>query len=72
MTFKKEKGFLAGALFSAAACVFQIIGLIRYLGRLANDWVGIALYIVTIAAFSVSAVGFFIQYRRRRRKEESK
>jgi len=64
MTFKKEMGFLAGALFSAAACVFQVIGLIRYLGRLPDDWIGIALYFVTIAAFAVGAVGFFIQYRK--------
>jgi len=63
-------GFLAGALFSAAACVFQIIGLIRYLGRMPDDWLGIALYIVTIAAFTVGALGFFIQYRKN--KEESK
>jgi len=70
MTDKKTIGFLAGALFSAAACVFQIIGLIRYLGRLANDWVGIALYIVSIAAFTFSALGFFIQYKKS--KEKSK
>jgi len=67
---KKETEFLIGAFFSAAACIFQIIGLIRYLNRLPDDWFGIVLYMVTVVAFAVGAVGFFVQYRREKVEEK--
>jgi hypothetical protein len=33
--------------------LFQIMGTIRYIMRLPDDWLGIALYILTITAFFI-------------------
>ena len=65
MKIDRSKGLLIGLIFTAAACVFQIVGLIRYLGRMSGDWVGIVLYCASIIAFAVVALGFYIQWRRR-------
>lgn len=51
----------AGAVLAG---LFQVIGLIRYVGRLPEDWVGISLYVVSIAAFALLALGFYLQHRR--------
>jgi len=64
MDILKSKGLVIAAIFSVVACLFQIIGLVRYLSRLPDDWIGIALYIVTIVAFLLGAVGFYIQWRK--------
>jgi hypothetical protein len=47
------------------ACVLQIVGLVRYLGRLPNDWVGIGLYAVAIVAFALGAIGSYVQSTRK-------
>jgi len=60
-----SKALPAAAAASLLACILQIIGLIRYLGRLPEDVTGIVLYGVTIAAFLVAAIGFFVQWRKR-------
>ena len=65
MKVDKAKGFLIGALFASLACVLQVVGLIRYLGRLPEDWVGIALYCISIVALAAAAIGFYIQWERR-------
>lgn len=39
------------------AGVLQLIGLLRYVDRLPDDWIGIALYVITILAFA--ALSFF-------------
>lgn len=49
---------------AALAAVLQTAGLIRYINRLPNDWVGISLYIVTILAFTGISAGAFIQSRK--------
>jgi hypothetical protein len=49
---------------AALAAVLQTAGLIRYINRLPNDWVGISLYIVTILAFAGISAGAFIQARK--------
>ncbi|MFN2134122.1 MAG: hypothetical protein ACK2VD_26615 [Anaerolineae bacterium] len=59
MNTTQQKGLRIAAAISAAACIFQIIGLVRYVGRLPDDWIGIGLYAVTIVAFAVGAIGFY-------------
>jgi len=61
---RSTKSLLIAAAFSAVACLFQIVGLIRYLNRLPDDWLGIGLYLVTIIAFALGAIGFFVQSRK--------
>jgi hypothetical protein len=61
MKTTKLRNMLIGGIGSAVACILQIIGLVRYVGRLPDDWVGIGLYIATIVAFAVAAFGFYAQ-----------
>ena len=65
----KPSGMLIAAVCSVIACLFQLIGLVRYLGRLPDDRVGIALYIVSIVAFALGAFGFYIQWRKSKQAE---
>jgi hypothetical protein len=60
----KAKNMLLGAAASAVACVLQIIGLVRYVGRLPDDWLGIGLYAVSAIAFAAGALGFYVRWRR--------
>ena len=39
---------------------------INYFGRLPYDWVGIGLSIVTIVAFAIGVIGFYIQWRKQK------
>ena len=64
MNAPKAKAYLIAAVCSGIAGVFQTIGLARYFGRLPEDVVGIALYIVTIVAFIVGAIGFYVQWKK--------
>lgn len=57
---KYNRWLAAGA---ALACMLQVIGLLRYVNRLPDDWIGITLYIVTIVAFALVALGFYFQAR---------
>ena len=56
-----KKALLIASLVTALAFVFQVIGLVRYIGRLPDDRVGIVLYSITIIAFACISLGFFIQ-----------
>ena len=47
----KHKNFILS--FIAIAILFQIIGSIRYIMRMPNDWLGIGLYFITIILFSI-------------------
>ncbi len=69
METTKPKVLLIAAVGSGIACLLQIIALIRYLGRLPGDWVGIGLYAVTIVAFALGAIGFYIQYNKPQQPE---
>ena len=69
MKIAKPKGLLIAAVCSVIACFLQIMGFIRYLARLPDDWIGSALYITTIAAFSLGAIGFYIQWRKQKQAE---
>jgi len=65
----KAKNMLLGAAASAVACLLQIIGLVRYVGRLPDDWLGIALYTVSAIAFAAGALGFYVRWRKEGRDE---
>jgi hypothetical protein len=71
MKIMDAKGLMLGAIFSTVACFMQIIAFIRFLGRLPEDGVGITLFILTIIAFTFGAFGFYIQWRKVKRNEES-
>jgi uncharacterized membrane protein YhhN len=61
---KGHKKYLALAIAASLACLLQIAGFIRYYQRLPDDTVGIVLYIVSIVAFAIAALGLFIQWRK--------
>ena len=61
-----NKALLIASLAAASAFVFQMIGLIRYIGRLPDDRVGIVLYSITIIALACISIGFFIQWNRQK------
>lgn len=61
--------FLVGVL-SGVACVLQITGLIRYLGRLPEDRLGITLYVITIVAFALVSIEHFARWRKERDMEK--
>ena len=46
------------------AAVLQTIGLIRYINRSPDDWIGITLYTITLLAFIAVSAGAFIQARK--------
>ncbi len=64
MKESRSRGFVIASVIAVVACVLQIIGLLRYIERLPNDWVGIGLYVVTIIAFALVAFGFYVQARK--------
>ena len=68
MKIGKTRGLLIVAASAIGACVLQVIDLVRYLGRLPEDWVGSGLYSATIIAFALVAVGFYIQWRQQKSK----
>ena len=70
MEKSKSKGWLIGAVILTVALVFQVIFLIRYVGRLPDDRLGIILSVVTIVAFALAAFGFFIRWKKEKVKEE--
>ena len=49
---------------AAVAAVLQTIGLIRYVNRLPDDWIGITIYAITLLAFIVASIGAFLQARK--------
>jgi hypothetical protein len=61
-----NKALLIASLATALAFVFQVIGLIRYIGRLPDDRVGIILYSITIIALACVSLGFLIQWNRQK------
>jgi hypothetical protein len=65
----QSKNMLIGAVASALACLLQIVGLVRYVGRLPDDRVGIGLYVATAIAFALGAFGFYARWKKGKRKE---
>ncbi len=67
---KKSTGFFIGAACLMVVSILQVVGLARYISRLPDDWVGIGLYIATIIGFLLAGMGFTIQWRQEKCKEE--
>jgi hypothetical protein len=65
MKSKEVKRLRLFGWLAAVAALFQTIGLIRYVNRLPSDLFGITLYSVTLVAFDLVSVGFFIQARKK-------
>lgn len=61
MSSKDSRRFRLVGWSAVMAATLQTVGLIRYIIRLPDDWIGITLYIVTLIAFIVVSVGSFIQ-----------
>ena len=61
-----KKALLIASIAAALAFIFQVIGLVRYIGRLPDDLIGIVLYSVTIVAFACISLGFFVQWNRQK------
>jgi hypothetical protein len=60
---KNTGSFRFASILMAVAALLQIFGLVRYLDRLPEDWVGIGFFIVTIVAFVVASFGFYVRWR---------
>jgi hypothetical protein len=65
----ESKNMLIGAVANGVACLLQIVGLVRYVGRLPGDRVGIGLYVATAIAFALGAFGFYARWRKGKREE---
>ena len=65
----ESKNMLIGAVANAVACLLQIVGLVRYAGRLPDDRVGIGLYVATAIAFALGAFGFYARWKKGKREE---
>lgn len=65
----ESKNFVIGAVANAVLCLLQIVGLVRYVGRLPGDRVGIGLYAATAIAFALSAFGFYARWKKGKSEE---
>jgi len=63
MTTKDSRRFRLVGWSAVIAATLQLVGLIRYIQRLPQDWVGITLYTITLIAFIAISIGSFIQAR---------
>jgi len=66
MTTKDSRRFRLVGWSAVIAATLQTVGLIRYIQRLPQDWVGITLYTITLIAFIAAGIGAFIQARHKR------
>ena len=62
--FKSIRNPLIMSIAAAVACILQIVGLYRYIGRLPEDCIGITLFSITAVIFAIVSIGFFIQWRK--------
>ncbi|MFC1957532.1 hypothetical protein ACFLX0_01785 [Chloroflexota bacterium] len=67
--FKSVKNPLIMSVAAAVACILQVIGLVRYIGRLPEDCIGIGLFSFTAIAFAIVSIGFLIQWRKQTNKD---
>ncbi|HSG44487.1 MAG TPA: hypothetical protein VLA72_15165 [Anaerolineales bacterium] len=65
MTTKDSQSFFVMGWSGAIAATLQTVGLIRYISRLPEDWVGITIYAITLIAFIAVSIGSFIQARKK-------
>jgi len=61
MANKDSRRFRLMGWSGAIAATLQTVGLIRYISRLPDDWIGITLYTITLIAFIAVSIGSFIQ-----------
>lgn len=61
MVTKNSRIFRLVGWSAVIAATLQTVGLIRYIQRLPQDWIGITLYIITLIAFIAVSIGSFIQ-----------
>jgi len=61
MSAKETRRFRLIGWSAVLAAILQTVGLIRYINRLPDDWVGITLYTITLIAFIGVSIGSFIQ-----------
>ena len=64
----KRNGWLIAAVIFAFGCLFQIVSLVRYLGRLPEDSLGIGLHVALIILFAVCAIVYYILWLKEKRK----
>jgi len=69
MNTKDSRRFRLVGWSAVIAATLQTVGLIRYILRLSQDWVGIALYTVTLIAFIAVSIGSFIQARQKDKEQ---
>ena len=69
MNTKDSRRFRLMGWSTVIAVALQTVGLIRYILRLSQDWVGIALYTVTLIAFIAVSIGSFIQARQKDKEQ---
>jgi hypothetical protein len=65
VTNKDARRFRLMGWSGGIAATLQTVGLIRYINRLPEDWVGITIYIITLIAFIAVSIGSFIQARQK-------
>ena len=56
------------AVASTVACGLQIVGLLRYVGRMPDDKTGIGVFTVAACAFGVGAIANYIRWVLLRRR----
>jgi len=61
MANKDSRRFRLMGWSGSIAATLQTVGLIRYISRLPDDWIGITLYTITLIAFIAVSIGSFIQ-----------
>jgi hypothetical protein len=59
MTNKDVRRFRLMGWSGAIAATLQTVGLIRYISRLPEDWIGITIYAITLIAFIAVSIGSF-------------
>ena len=70
MKSNKSNGWLLAAVSLSLASIIAWVDFGLYVSRLPGDGVGIGLNAVAAVAFTVAAVGFYIQWNKMRRKAE--
>lgn len=61
-----KKILLWVSVAAAFAVVLETVGLFRHINRVPEDTIGTVLYIITITAFVLVSIGFYLQYRRKK------
>ena len=63
MDQRRATNVWTAAVAPAIGCVLQVVALVRLVRRLPDDWVGIGIYSVTLAAFALAAITGYVRWR---------